>query len=140
MTSVSTTMFQPITFCAGLTVFPTSSAASFVHQNSVPSAQMHRGIITASKSQFVRSAKPWQWSIKLEGSRRVGARKVSHLHIDLTDLAKVPADILVYGRNGVQSRPVSSGERELGIIVATTSMTEEGAVLLASLLTHYLIH
>lgn len=48
--------------------------------------------------------------------------------------------MLVYGRNGVQSAPVAAGERELGIIVETTAATEESAVLLASLLTHYLIH
>ena len=49
-------------------------------------------------------------------------------------------DVLVYGRNGVQARPVVGDERELGIIIETTSKTQEGAVLLASLLTHYLIH
>lgn len=91
-------------------------------------------------SRFVRSAKPWPWSIKLEGSRRLGARKVSLLHIDPKDLAKVPADVLVYGRNGVQTRPVAPGQRELGIIIETTAQTEGAAVMLASLLTHYLIH
>jgi Acyclic terpene utilisation family protein AtuA len=34
------------------------------------------------KSQFVRSSRPWPWSIKLEGARRLGARKVSLLYID----------------------------------------------------------
>jgi hypothetical protein len=65
---------------------------------------------------------------------------VSLLHIDPADLPKVPADVLVYGRNGVQPGSVAAGQRELGIIIETTAKTEEAAVLLASLLTHYLIH
>ncbi len=32
------------------------------------------------------------------------------------------------------------GQRELGIIIETSAKTQEAAVLLASLLTHYLIH
>jgi uncharacterized protein DUF4387/acyclic terpene utilization AtuA family protein len=91
-------------------------------------------------SQFVHADKPWPWSIKLEGSRRLGARKVSLIYIDPADLAKIPTDMLVYGRNGVQAKPVGRGERELGIVIETSAKTEEAAVLLASLLTHYLIH
>lgn len=91
-------------------------------------------------SRFVHAGKPWPWSIKLEGSRRVGARKVSLIHLDPADLAKIPADILVYGRNGVQAQPVGDNQQELGIIVEATGKTREAAVLLASLLTHYLIH
>src|SRR5271156_2782568 len=91
-------------------------------------------------SRFIRSEKPWPWSIKLEGSRRLGGRKVSLLYIDPQDLPKVPADVLVYGRNGVQKTPVDASQRELGIIIETKAKTQEAAVLLASLLTHYLIH
>jgi hypothetical protein len=91
-------------------------------------------------SRFVRAGAPWPWSIKLEGSRRLGARKVSLIHIDPADLPKVPADVLVYGRNGVMRRAVEGGERELGLIVETTANTKDAAETLASLLTHYLIH
>lgn len=135
---------------------PYSIAAHSLYEESHPQLQFYpEGILVMEKteffargsrttgirnSQFVRSSKPWPWSIKLEGSRRLGARKVSLIHIDPADLSKVPADVLVYGRNGVQARPVSGDERELGIVIETTSRTEEGAVLLASLLTHYLIH
>jgi hypothetical protein len=135
---------------------PYSIAAHSLYEESHPQLQFYpEGILVMEKteffsrdsrtagirnSQFVRSRKPWPWSIKLEGARRVGARKVSLLHIDPVDLARIPADVFVYGRNGVQARPVSGDERELGIIVETTSKTAEGAVLLASLLTHYLIH
>jgi uncharacterized protein DUF4387/acyclic terpene utilization AtuA family protein len=91
-------------------------------------------------SRFVRSSKPWPWSIKLEGSRRLGGRKVSLIYIAPEDLAKIPRDVLVYGRNGVQAQPVSGSQRELGIIIETRAETQDAAVLLASLLTHYLIH
>lgn len=135
---------------------PYSIAAHSLYEESHPQLQFYpEGILVMEKteffardarttgirnSQFVRSSKPWPWSIKLEGARRLGARKVSLIHIDPADLPRIPADILVYGRNGVQGRPVSEGERELGIIIETTAKTGEAAVLLGSLLTHYLIH
>lgn len=135
---------------------PYSIAAHSLYEESHPQLQFYpEGILAMEKtqffardgrttgirgSQFVRSSKPWPWSIKLEGSRRLGARKVSLVHIEPKDLGKVPADMLVYGRNGVQKTPVREGERELGLIVETTAKTQEAAVTLASLLTHYLIH
>jgi hypothetical protein len=135
---------------------PYSIAAHSLYEESHPQLQFYpEGILAMEKtqffardgrttgirgSQFVRSAKPWPWSIKLEGSRRLGARKVSLVHIDPKDLTRVPEDMLVYGRNGVQKTPVRQGERELGLIVETSARTEDAAVKLASLLTHYLIH
>ena len=135
---------------------PYSIAAHSLYEESHPQLQFYpEGVLAMEKtsffahdarttgirgSRFVRTGKPWPWSIKLEGARRLGARKVSLLHIDPADLAKVPEDVLVYGRNGVQAKPVTAGERELGIIVETTAKSEEAAILLASLLTHYLIH
>src|SRR5215467_12097830 len=133
-----------------------SIAAHSLYEESHPQLQFYpEGILVMEKTQFfsrdgrsagirgsrfVHAAKPWPWSIKLEGSRRLGARKVSLIHIDPADLAAIPADVLVYGRNGVQAKPVEGGQRELGIIVEATGKTQEAAVLLASLLTHYLIH
>lgn len=133
-----------------------SIAAHSLYEESHPQLQFYpEGVLAMEKttffapdartagirdSRFVRAGKPWPLSIKLEGARRLGARKVSLLHIDAADLPKLPADVLVYGRNGVQSRPVAAGQRELGIIIETTAKSEEAAVLLASLLTHYLIH
>jgi hypothetical protein len=135
---------------------PYSIAAHSLYEESHPQLQFYpEGILVMEKteffardartagirnSQFVRSEKPWPWSIKLEGSRRLGARKVSLIYIDPADLSKVPADVLVYGRNGVQTRPIEGDEHELGIIIETAAQTQEAAVLLASLLTHYLIH
>lgn len=133
-----------------------SIAAHSLYEESHPQLQFYpEGILAMEKteffsrdarvagirnSRFVRSGKPWPWSIKLEGSRRLGGRKVSLIYIDPADLPKIPADVLVYGRNGVQMTPVADGQRELGIIIETTARTEDAAVLLASLLTHYLIH
>ena len=79
-------------------------------------------------------------SIKLEGARRLGMRKVSLVQLHPADLHAIPDDILVYGRNGVQERPRAMPERELGIIVRTRARTAAAADKLASLLSHYLIH
>jgi Domain of unknown function (DUF4387)/Acyclic terpene utilisation family protein AtuA len=133
-----------------------SIAAHSLYEESHPQLQFYpEGILAMEKTQFfakdartagirgsrfIRSSKPWPWSIKLEGARKVGNRKVSLIYIDPADLAAIPGDVLVYGRNGVQVTPVRATERELGIIIETRSKTQEGAVLLASLLTHYLIH
>ena len=135
---------------------PYSIAAHSLYEESHPQLQFYpEGVLVMEKteffardartagirnSRFVRAGQPWPWSVKLEGSRRLGGRKVSLLYIDPTDLPNVPADVMVYGRNGVQARPVEPGERELGVIVETRAKTREAAVLLASLLTHYLIH
>src|SRR5271163_387267 len=133
-----------------------SIAAHSLYEESHPQLQFYpEGILVMEKTQFfsrdgrtagvrnsrfVRAGKPWPWSIKLEGSRRLGARKVSLIYIGPADLPNIPADVLVYGRNGVQATPADASQRELGIIIETASRTQEGAILLASLLTHYLIH
>lgn len=133
-----------------------SIAAHSLYEESHPQLQFYpEGILAMEKteffsrdsrvagirnSRFVRSGKPWPWSIKLEGARRLGARKVSLVHIDPADLSKIPDDVLVYGRNGVQRQAVEPYQRELGIIITTEARTQEAAILLGSLLTHYLIH
>lgn len=133
-----------------------SIAAHSLYEESHPQLQFYpEGILVMEKtqffshdsrtagirgSQFVRSRKPWPWSIKLEGSRRLGARKVSLIYIDPVNLADIPPDVLVYGRNGVQATPVDASQRELGVIIETVAPTREAAILLASLLTHYLVH
>lgn len=141
---------------AGRRCTPYSIAAHSLYEESHPQLQFYpEGILVMDEteffardarttgirnSKFVRSSKPWPWSIKLEGARRLGKRRVSLIHIDAADLPKIPADVLVYGRNGVQARAVEGDERELGIIVETSAKTLEAAETLASLLTHYLIH
>ncbi|MBS0327336.1 MAG: DUF4387 family protein [Proteobacteria bacterium] len=135
---------------------PYSIAAHSLYEESHPQLQFYpEGILAMEKTRFftrdaratgirnsvfVHSAKPWPWSIKLEGARRVGARKVSLVHLDPNDLSKIPSDILVYGRNGVQKNAVEAPQRELGIIIETSSPDAGAATRLASLLTHYLIH
>lgn len=133
-----------------------SIAAHSLYEESHPQLQFYpEGILTMEnteffsrdartagvrKSRFIKSKRPWPWSIKLEGSCRLGARKVSLIYIEPEDLGKIPADILVYGRNGVQVTPIEHTQRELGIIIETTAKSEESAIMLASVLTHYLIH
>ena len=133
-----------------------SIAAHSLYEESHPQLQYYpEGILAMEKTQFfskdsrtagirgsrfVRTGKPRPLSIKLEGSRRLGYRKVSLIYIDPADLPKIPKDVLVYGRNGVSATPVDLSQRELGIIIETSAKTKEAAVMLASLLTHYLIH
>jgi hypothetical protein len=91
-------------------------------------------------SHFVNAGKPWPLSVKLEGAVRHGARKVSLIYIDPVALAGIPADMPVYGRNGVQARALEEGERELGIIVETAAATPAAALRLAKLFTHHFAH
>src|SRR5262249_37453733 len=65
---------------------------------------------------------------------RLGGCKGSLIHVDAADLAKLPEDVLVYGRNGVQERFTNGALRELGIIVENSSPTQKRADLLARLL------
>ena len=135
---------------------PYSIAAHSLYEESHPQLQFYpEGVLLMDRteffardarsagirgSRFVHAGAPWPWSVKLEGAHRLGARKVSLIHIASADLPKVPAEVLVYGRNGVMRRPVEGAERELGLIVETTAKTQDAAETLASLLTHYLIH
>jgi Domain of unknown function (DUF4387)/Acyclic terpene utilisation family protein AtuA len=133
-----------------------SIAAHALYQEGHPQLQFYpEGILTMEKTQFfsrdgrsagirdsrlVRAGKPWPWSIKLEGARRLGLRKVSLLHFGAADLPNIPDDVLVYGRNGVQAARVGELQRELGIIVETAAGTAENAVLLATQIMRELVH
>jgi hypothetical protein len=85
-------------------------------------------------SQFLRTCKPWPLSIKLEGARRIGQRRVSLLHIDPADVPAIPPQLPLYGRNGVQADFVRPEERELGIIVETCASSAAAAKDLAAML------
>jgi hypothetical protein len=135
---------------------PYSIAAHSLYEESHPQLQFYpEGVLVMTRteffarggrsagirsSRFLRAGKPWPWSIKLEGARWMGKRKVSLIPIDPAELPAIPPEILVFGRNGVERRPAASDEKELGVIVETTAATAEAATLLASLLTHYLLH
>jgi hypothetical protein len=89
-------------------------------------------------SVFVRAA---DLSIKLEGARRVGARRVSLVSFDAAELAAVPDDVLVYGRNGVEPVNVAvADEHEIGLLIETRADQQSDATLLASLWAHFLLH
>jgi hypothetical protein len=129
-----------------------SIAAHALYQETHPQLQLYpEGILTMEKTQFfsrdsrsagirgsrlVRAGKP---SIKLEGGRRLGLRKLSLIHIGADDLPNIPDDLLVYGRNGVQAARVSGSQRELGIIVEAAARSAELAVRLAILVARELV-
>jgi hypothetical protein len=136
---------------------PRSIAAHSLYEESHPELQYYpEGILCMEHTEFfaqgprvagiqhsifARTGSPWPWSIKLEGARWLGKRKVSVLYCNGADLAKIPDQYLVYGRNGVEPTAVRvDGEREIGIIIETRAEQREPATLLASLLTHYMIH
>ena len=133
-----------------------SIAAHSLYQQSHPQLQYYpEGVLTMEKTQFfsrdshsagirssrfMRTGRLWPWSIKLEGAFRIGARKVSLIDIDPSDAVKVPSDMLLYGRNGVQAGPVEGAEVELGIIVETAASTRDKAIMLARMISHHLAH
>jgi hypothetical protein len=129
-----------------------SIAAHSLYEEAHPQLQIYpEGVLNTEATQFhardartagirgsrlVRGNPPW--SIKLEGARRLGYRKLSLLHIDPADTYKIPADLRVYGRNGVQLTPEPDRAREMGIIIETTAASPESALLLAAALRHHL--
>jgi hypothetical protein len=133
-----------------------SLAAHSLYQQSHPQLQLlPEGVLATEQTQFfslgsrsagirdsrfIRAGKAKPWSLKLEGSRRLGARKVSLIYIDPADVPNIPPDMLVYGRNGVQAMPVGPSQRELGIIVETAASTATAANRLAKLLAHNFAH
>jgi Domain of unknown function (DUF4387)/Acyclic terpene utilisation family protein AtuA len=133
-----------------------SLAAHSLYQQSHPQLQFYpEGVLATEQTQFfsrdsrsagirnsrfIRAGKPRPWSIKLEAATRLGARKVSLIYIDSTDLPSIPSDILAYGRNGVHAVPVEAPQRELGIIVETAAGTAQAADRLAKLIAHRLAH
>lgn len=135
---------------------PHSIAAHALYQESHPQLQFYpEGILSTENTQyfsrdgrdagirgsvFVCHGQPWPWSIKLEGAHRLGLRRTSLIYIDPADLAHIPGDVLVYGRNGVRAKPVEGSGRELGIIIETAAREQQDAVLLAQLVTQSLLH
>jgi hypothetical protein len=133
-----------------------SLAAHSLYQQSHPQLQLFpEGVLATEHTQFfsrdsrsagirnsrlIRPGAAWPWSVKLEGSRRLGAGKISLIYIDPADLPNTQPEILVYGRNGVQTMPVGTSQRELGIVIETAAATADAAIRLARLLAHHFAH
>jgi hypothetical protein len=128
-----------------------SIAAHSLYEESHPQLQFYpEGVLNTEATQFnardarvagIRGSRlvaSARWSIKLEGARRLGHRKVSLLYIDPCDIDKIPADLLVYGRNGVQLTPGPDRTREMGILIETTAASQDSALLLAAAIRHHL--
>jgi hypothetical protein len=133
---------------------PYSIAAHSLYEESHPQLQFYpEGVLCMEHTEFfsrgagvagIRGsvfAHTDDLTIKLEGARRVGRRRVSVVPFDAAALASVPADVMVYGRNGVEAAPVAiDAEREIGMIIETRAAQQRDATLLASLMAHYLVH
>ena len=68
----------------------------------------------------------------------MGERYVSLLPV--TDVARLPKRLPVYGRNGVEAGAVSEGEREMGLLILATSDDEEVAKTLLTLWKGLFLH
>jgi hypothetical protein len=127
-----------------------SIAAHSLYEEDHPTLQFYpEGILSFQKTEFFtageRSAgirnsvfihRPL--SIKIEGSKKIGERIVSILFV--RDIDGIPASSIVYGRNGVEKRPVDEGEHELGIWIKVTSDNEEAAKGMLTLLKGLFMH
>jgi hypothetical protein len=135
---------------------PSSIAAHSLHQEIHPQLQFYpEGILTTEKTQlFALDGKTvgirgsvlandesrGRSSIKLEGAHRLGAQKASLIYVDPVDLASIPEDVLVYGRNGVRATPADACNPELGIVIETNASEAKDAARLARLLARYMFH
>ena len=135
---------------------PLSIAAHSLYEESHPHLQYYpEGVLNLAQteyfardarsagirhSRFVRARKTWPMSVKLEGARWIGKRMVSLIQVEKEDAATLPADAVILGRNAVEPEPIVAGEQELGLLIEATAERPEAAILLARLLTGYLLH
>ena len=129
-----------------------SIASHSLYEESHPQLQIYpEGVLNTESTEFyardariagIRGSRlvrqRARWSIKLEGVRRLGHRRVSLLYIDPADIDRIPTDLSVYGRNDVHLTSGPNRMREMKILIETTAVTPESALLLASALSHAL--
>ena len=77
-------------------------------------------------------------SMKIEGSRKAGERFVSLLFCK--DLEDIPDHYPVYGRNGVETRPVRKNENEIALLIRAKSDSKEAARTLLTLWKGFFMH
>ena len=77
-------------------------------------------------------------SMKIEGSRKAGERFVSLLFCK--ELGSIPDHYPVYGRNGIETRPVKENEMEIGLLIKAKSDSEEVAKTLLTLWKGFFMH
>src|SRR6202012_4080422 len=129
-----------------------SIASHSLYEESHPQLQIYpEGVLNTESTEFyardarvagIRGSRLGRqrarWSLKLEGVRRLGYRRVSLLYIDPADIDRIPTNLPVYGRHDVHLAPGPNRMREMGILIETTAVTSESALLLASVLSHAL--
>jgi hypothetical protein len=125
-----------------------SISAYALYRQRHPQLQFYpEGVLTTEETQYVaRDSRiagisgsrlvtgATNWSIKVEGARRLGRRRISLLNVDAQSVDKVPAEFLVYGRDAVQLMPRRDPSHEMGLLIETTAATQESAVLLGNAL------
>ena len=129
-----------------------SIAAHSLYEEAHPQLQIYpEGVLNTEATEFhardarvagIRGSRLMRgsthWSIKLEGARRLGYRKLSLLYIDPADIGKIPADLPVYGRNLVQLAHEPNRLRDMGFLIETTAAAQDSALLLATAIRHHL--
>jgi hypothetical protein len=70
---------------------------------------------------------PTNSSIKVEGARRLGYRRISLLNVDPANVHDIPTDCLVYGRDAVQLAPYGDAACPMGILIETSAATQDSA-------------
>ena len=114
-----------------------SIAAHSLYEEDHPSVQIYpEGMLSLEETEYfsvgdrsagIRNSCFLQCpaSIKVEGARQIGERVVSILRC--RTIHNLPEAFLVYGRNGVSSSPVKSGESEVGVCIHVRSADQEAA-------------
>ena len=77
-------------------------------------------------------------SIKLEGCKKVGQRIISLLFCK--DMENLPDEYIVYGRNGVESSPLTENESEIGLLIKVSSENQNVVDPVATVLKSYFLH
>ncbi len=131
-------------------VTPKSIAAHSLYEESHPCLQFYpEGVLVMEHTQYeaktptIAGIKKSLFvysplTLKLEGSRKIGERYISLLFCKPDNA--IPESFLLYGRNGVETYPVTDQEQEIGILIKVTSKSETSAETLASLLKGYMLH
>jgi hypothetical protein len=129
---------------------PQSIAAHSLFEESHPTLTYYpEGVLSLGRTQYFqyneRSAgirnsvfvnRPL--SIKLEGSEKVGERMISFLFCKNTN--EIPDEYIVYGRNGVEARPIAENESEMGLLAKVTSEDQSVVEPVATALKSYFLH
>lgn len=127
-----------------------SIAAHTLYEEDHPTVQFYpEGVLSFSETEYFSTAErsasirnsafaPKPLTMKIEGSKKIGERYVSL--IACKDIRNIPSQYIVYGRNGVESEPVSETENEIGLLIKVKGATQEAVEGLFTLWKGLLLH